>query len=66
MSYMTNNWNLQESIEVDYTIYNAMGVLMESGKLVGPGTLEVAYPAGVYIMRAKAAGSETAVRFIVK
>ena len=58
--------DLQESIEVDYAIYNMMGVLMESGKLVGPSTLEVDYPAGVYIMRAKAADSETAVRFIVK
>ena len=58
--------DLQESIEVDYAIYNMMGVLMESGKLVGPSTLDVDYPAGVYIMRAKAANSETAVRFIVK
>lgn len=58
--------DLQESIEVDYAIYNMMGVLMESGKLVGPSTLDVDYPAGVYIMRAKAADSETAVRFIVK
>lgn len=58
--------DLQESIEVDYVIYNAMGVLMKSGTLVGPGTLDVDYPAGVYIMRAKAGDSETAVRFIVK